>query len=310
MKWLKACVLFDAPDLQMAEDFISGIFYDLGLGGVVVEDPLMTPAEGWGDGAVSRPEFHSVSGYFPCHDNLDRIKSRLETDVAELGRHLHMTCRIVYHDTDDEDWAESWKAYFWPLRLSDRLVVKPTWRDYSPESGDIVIEIDPGMAFGTGTHATTMLCARMIEKYVSSGKTVLDVGTGSGILMIAAARLGAKTVYGIDSDRTACQIACQNLRLNHISHDRFLVVAGQLIDCIVEKPDMIVANILTDVILALLNPLPGIMRTGGIFICSGIIESNTPKIIDRLQEQGFQILEESKQDSWSCIVSIYPSAKD
>jgi ribosomal protein L11 methyltransferase len=305
MKWLKAQVIFESTDFEMAEDYISQVFYDLGLSGVEVADPLMTPDEGWGDGAVSKPEFHSVCGYFPCHDNLSRILGRLESEVAELGRHHDMTCRIMYQNTDDEDWAESWKAYFWPIRLSDRLVVKPTWREYSPEPSDIVIEIDPGMAFGTGTHATTMLCARMIEKYAARDKTMLDVGAGSGILMIAAAHLGAKTVYGVDFDRTACQIARQNLLLNHISHDRFLVAVGSLIDCIGGKPDMIVANILTDVILELLITLPDIMNPGGLFICSGIITAKSPSVLARLLGHGFLVLEEAMQEGWSCMVSQY-----
>ena len=306
MNWLKTRVRFEAADPETAADLISDIFYDLGITGVVVDDPDLEPAEGWGDGAACRPEFHAVTGYFPFEGS-ERNRMRLATGLRELEQRVDIRCWVEYQQADEEDWAESWKTWFHPVRLSGRLVVKPTWRSYEASPQDLIIEIDPGMAFGTGTHPTTVLCARTIERCDPFGKTLLDVGTGSGILMIAAFRLGAKRVYGVDLDITACRIARQNLLLNGIPDTRFLVAAGKLIDCIKNQPDIVVANILTDVILELLGSLSGIMSPGGIFICSGIVEPNAPLVTKRLREAGFQVLKEEILEGWSCITSRWIS---
>ena len=308
MQWIEVKVVFDQPgqdpaDNELAVDLISDIFYDFDLQGVVVEDPAIDPEEDWAEDAIGRAVCHSVTAYLP-EDGQSETRCRiLEKKLSLLKVRSGLISRTSYKKLDDEDWAHAWKAYFWPRKISRHLVVKPTWREYTPESDEIVIELDPGMAFGTGTHPTTVLCAAMIEKYLKTGDCFLDVGTGSGILMIAAARLGAARVCGIDKDETAVKVAAANLKLNTIQPQRFQVKTANLVDETRETYDMTVANILTDVILDLIVDIGRVLNPGGIFICSGIIEKNQRQVMEALQNIGFEIIEVVGQEEWVAITS-------
>ncbi len=302
MKWIAAVVLLDAePPIEQAVDLISSLFDDLGLSGVVVEDPDLEPPEGWGEDALPKPEHHSVTGYFPRNDLLALNCSLLEQGLADLKLKQGILFQVFYREVDEEDWAESWKAYFWPEKLTDILVVKPTWREYTPAEGEMIIEIDPGMAFGTGTHATTALCVGMIQKYLKPGDAFLDVGTGSGILMAAAAKLGASRLFGTDSDSIACDIARQNLLLNQVEPDRFCLESGNLVDAVTETFQVITANILSEIILVLLENIQQVLAPGGILICSGITEANRDKVIDKMKSIGFKMLEVQSKEGWVAI---------
>jgi len=301
MKWMAAVVIVDADPAEPAVDLISALFYDLGLSGVVVEDPDMEPPEGWGDNALPKPDHHSVTGYFPQNDTLASNCLKLEQGLAVLNLTIGISFQIHYREVDEEDWAESWKAYFWPEKLTDILVVKPTWREYTPAEGEMIIEIDPGMAFGTGTHPTTALCIQMIQDHLRPGDAFLDVGTGSGILMVAAARLGASRMFGTDADSLACDIARQNLLLNQIGPERFCVKSGNLVETVTETFQLISANILSEVILVLLNDVQRALVPGGILICSGIIEANQKLVMEKMKATGFQILEVRSKDGWVAI---------
>ena len=301
MKWIAAEVIVDTEPAEQAVELISNLFDDLGLSGVVVEDPHLEPTEGWGDDALPKPEHHTVTGYFPQNASLASNRRKLEQGLADLKLHWDIASRIFYREVDEEDWAESWKAYFWPEKLTDILVVKPTWREYTAAEGEIVIEIDPGMAFGTGTHPTTALCIGMIQKYIQPEDTFLDVGTGSGILMIAAAKLGASRLVGIDTDTVACDIATQNLLLNRIDANRFNIRTGSLVNAVTEKFQRISANILSEVILELLDDVRRVMAPGGIMICSGIIEANRNKVVEKMQSTGFEIMDVQSKEGWVAI---------
>jgi ribosomal protein L11 methyltransferase len=301
MKWIAAKVIVDAEPFERAEELISSLFEELGLSGVVVEDPDLEPPEGWGEDALPKPEHHSVTGYFPGDDSLASNRLKLEQGLAAMKQTQGVFCHILYREVDEEDWAESWKAYFWPEKITDILVVKPTWREYTPAEGEMIIEIDPGMAFGTGTHPTTALCVRMIQDYLNPGDAFLDVGTGSGILMVAAAKLGAARLFGVDSDSVACDIARQNLLLNHVDSDKFCVKSGNLVDVVTESFHLISANILSEVILVLLDDVQQSLLPGGILICSGIIEANQDKVLKKMKDTGFQILEIRSREGWVAI---------
>ena len=307
MKWIEAKVVFDQAgkdpaDKELAVDLISDIFYDFGLQGVVVEDPDIDPEEeDWAEDAIGRAVCNAVTAYLPEDSQTEKRCIILEKKLSYLQEGSGLISRISYKKLDDEDWAHAWKAYFWPQKISRRMVVKPTWREYQAAPEEIVIELDPGMAFGTGTHPTTALCAAMIEKFLKKGDCFLDVGTGSGILMIAAARLGASRVCGIDKDETAVEIATANLRLNSIQPARFQVKTGNLIDETRETYDMIAANILTHVILDLIVDIKRVLNPGGIFICSGIIEKKQSQVTTALKNTGFKIVETAVKEEWVAI---------
>ncbi len=209
--------------------------------------------------------------------------------------------RISYRELDEEDWAHAWKAYFRPQKIGSRIVVKPTWRRYQAAAEDIVIELDPGMAFGTGTHPTTALCIGMIEKYLGQGESFLDVGTGSGILMIAAAKLGAGKLCGIDRDEVAVEVAGNNLKLNQIDPTCYRLAAGNLLAEISESYQFIVANIFSHVILELLQDIKGVLDVEGMLVCSGITAENQQSVISEMEHIGFEILDRKTREEWVAI---------
>lgn len=302
MKWIEVKVVFEAENTELAEDLISNIFYDFSLQGVVCEVPDMEPEEGWGDDAVAQPESHSVSGYFPQNDLAEIKCGKIRASLEELKAFTKFSYEIVTRELDEEDWAESWKAYFWPEKISDKMVVKPTWRDYSPGEGEIIIEIDPGMAFGTGTHPTTSLCLNMIEKYLRPGSSLLDVGTGSGILMIGAAKLGAGRLWGVDNDEVAVGVAEKNLLINNVDKKDFVLKAGNLVNVVKDRFDVVVANILAEVVVILLDSVKNVLAENGSVIFSGIIEEKKDMVTEKMTEKGLEVTEVAVRDGWVAIV--------
>jgi ribosomal protein L11 methyltransferase len=296
-KWIEVKVVFDYSDRQLAVDLISDLFYDLGLKGVVVEDTQIEGSENWGGHAVM-PEHNAVIAYFPCDKTLRKKRKIIEEGLARLGKKIGIAYRIFYGDVEESDWAESWKAYFRPEKITDRIVVKPTWRNYSQSDKEIILEIDPGMAFGTGTHPTTRMCIGLIEKYLKKNDTFLDVGTGSGILMIAAAKLGASSIWGTDNDAMAADITRKNLIHNRIPESVFNVITGDLIHGITERFDLVAANLTTKIISILLENIQKVLVQGGLFICSGIIAKDKNKILDELGPAGLKIVEILADEEW------------
>lgn len=302
MKYIETRVRIDSGDPSLAQELIASIFDDLQLQGVVIEDPRLTPGTTTGS-ITAKPAHHAVVGYFPSNSWGKKQGLALASALADLESSQNIGTTIFYHDIDEEDWAESWKAFFWPEKIGDRVVVKPTWREYKPGPDELIIEIDPGMAFGTGTHPTTALCVRMLEKQLQPGDHLLDVGTGSGILLIAAAKLGAKRGIGIDNDPVAVNVASSNLARNHLHPDQFSVITGNLVDMLAGQYDLVTANILTPVILELIASLDRVLKPGGRFICSGIIEAYTEKVKKCLQKNDFQRVEVIQQDDWVCLTA-------
>lgn len=301
MKWIEVKVVFENQDRELACDLISDIFYSFGLQGVAVESTVADENADWADGAEKIPDADSVSAYFPKDGRFENSISKIRTELERLAAEPGIATRILFREMDEEDWAESWKEYFWPEKVGKNIVVKPTWRDYMPNPGEIVVEIDPGMAFGTGTHPTTSLCIQLIEKYLHTGDSVLDIGTGSGILLIAAGKLGAGNLQGIDNDPVAVDIARKNLVINHIGPERFTVTTGNLAEKVHQQFDVIIANILTDVILELLDSVPPLLCENGIFICSGIISENREKVTQKMERLGFEIAEVREKEGWAGI---------
>jgi ribosomal protein L11 methyltransferase len=305
MKWIEAKVVFDAEDQNLAAELISSLFFEFDLQGVVEEDPAIEPTEDWAEDSIGRAQQHAIIGYFPKDRRAKQRCRVLEEKLALLKENSALFYRIRYKELNEEDWAESWKAFFEPQKIGKKIVVKPTWCEYKADPDDIVLELDPGMAFGTGTHPTTALCIRLIENYLKAGNSVLDIGTGSGILMIAAARLGAGFVCGLDKNEMAVKIAEKNLRLNGIAPQHFSVRAGTLVAGIEETYDLVVANILTQVIYDLLDDIEKILNEKAIFICSGILEKNENLVLARMKTIGFDILDLCIKDQWVAIAGRY-----
>jgi ribosomal protein L11 methyltransferase len=301
VQWIEIKVSFSGEDERQAVEWVGEIFQDLGTNGVVVDDPQLEPAEDWGDDALGPPEQWAVTGYFQDDERLQNRRLLLESALADLRRRHGVNYAIQYQPISEQDWAESWKAFFYPEPITPNLVVKPTWREYTPLAHQQVIEIDPGMAFGTGTHPTTALCVGLMEKFIPKEASVLDVGTGSGILLIAAEKLGASRLAGLDLDPTAVAIARANLIQNRVAPERFALACGYLIDAIDARFDLVVANILADVIIELLDQVPRVLKPGGILISSGIIEAHRDKVARKMESAGIQVMEIEERGEWVAI---------
>lgn len=298
MKWIEAKIEIHGSSDDQVTDLIANVFYDLGLTGVVIEDPELTPVEGWAEDAIERPDRHAVTGYLPLsksgHDRL----ARLYQQQKRLSGFLDFDIQLKYREIDEEDWAESWKAFFKPLKVDRDLIIKPSWESVTMDPGTLVIDIDPGMAFGTGTHPTTILCLRLIRAFMVKGSTFLDVGTGSGILSIAAAKYGAGSIVALDTDEAALSIAAENLARNGIQPERCLTILSHLLNGVKGRFDLVVANILTNVIIELCDDLHRVMVRGGTFICSGIITQHKERVVLAMQKRQFDILAVGILDGW------------
>jgi ribosomal protein L11 methyltransferase len=306
MQWMEAKITFSSDNAALAVDLIADVFYGLNAKGVVIDDPLLEPEESWAPVAIERPSRPAVTGYLVMDDQYETRRHALEQSVGRLAGDHVFDHTITYQLVDEEDWAESWKAFFWPQEITSRMVVKPTWRDYVADPDQLVIEIDPGMAFGTGTHPTTSLCIQLLENYLRSTDAVLDVGTGSGILLIAAAKLGASYLVGIDSDAMAVDVARKNLTQNNIDMSSVSLMCADLVSDVTKAFEVVVANILAEVILGLLDDVVAVVKPGGLFICSGIIKSMQSKVAEKMTSCGFDVLEQRQEGDWVALVGQRP----
>lgn len=215
-------------------------------------------------------------------------------------------CTAEQKTVCDDDWKDKWKEYFKPAKVTDRLVVKPTWEEYEKTDGELVIEIDPGMAFGTGTHETTSLCLELIEKYMKPGDDVLDVGCGSGILAIAAGLLGANNVLGIEIDPVAVEIGKSNVELNGLS-ENVKVVYGDLTKGVDFEADLVAANLMADIVKILSKDVAKHIKPGGIYISSGILAELAGDVGSVIEKCGFEIEEVRVKGEW-CAIAARPKA--
>jgi ribosomal protein L11 methyltransferase len=268
---------------------------------VVIDDPELETTEEWAGDAEQRPVHHAVTAYYAHTKVLAAHLEQLQEGLEALIQRMELTYRIETREVAEEDWAEAWKTYFKPVKISAHIVVRPTWCDYHPQADEIVIDLDPGMAFGTGTHATTCLCMQQIERYLRPGQAFLDIGTGSGILLVGAAKLGARLVHGIDNDPVAVEVAWRNLTLNQIDRDCCLVTLGDLADGVDRRFDLVAANILSAVIIKLLDSMPAILKPDGVFIASGIVAANQAAVIERMAACGLHPVDVLTEQEWVAI---------
>lgn len=308
-KWIEVTILTS----HEAVDAASGIFYGLGVSGVAIEDPKdiiesnANPKE-W-DYVEERllPEDTGeakVKGYFLSGPEDDGIIQTIKNEVDKLPEYGLKKGRgeVLVKAIRVKDWANEWKKYYKPFRIGKHLVIKPSWEDYSPEPDDIIVELDPGMAFGTGSHETTRMCMEMLQKYIRCGSTVFDIGCGSGILSIVSSKLGAGNVTGVDIDEVAVNASIENVQISGVNNVK--IKHGRLLEGVDGRADVIVANIIADVIISLADSVPSFLNDGGIFICSGIISERLDDVKQALSKNNFKLLEIETKGDWAAVASV------
>lgn len=338
MKWIK----FTLDTHTDAVDLLSFMLDEIGVEGIEIEDhvPLSEAdkKQMYVD-ILPDPEFNDGSAkvHFymePETCNPEKVMMQVQQIFHEIGAYTNIGKGTVsLSETEDKDWMNNWKTFFKPFRAAKNVIVKPTWEeckldDYDSDK-DIVIDIDPGIAFGTGTHETTKLCIQALSKYGCENKRVLDVGCGSGILSIAALKLGASFASATDIDEVAVGVAADNMKVNHIEYGKYQLYAGDLINNVAKDHsytfkapetnhssedagtlrdklgtgyDIVVANILADVIIPLSAVIRPHLKEGGFYITSGIIDTKADEVEAALKENGFNVLAKETLKEWVCFI--------
>ncbi len=309
MKWSEISI----HTTNEAIEPISNILHEAGASGVVIEDPFelvkeredqfgeiyqLDPLDYPNEGVI-------VKAYLPFNsflaETVEEIKNSINNLVSyniDIGENS-----VSVSEVYEEDWATAWKKYYHPVKISKRFTIVPTWEEYTPvQSDELIIELDPGMAFGTGTHPTTVLCIQALESTVRQGDHVIDVGTGSGVLSIAAAMLGAENVHALDLDVVAVESAKQNIELNKMEQN-VTVSQNNLLEGIERSADVVVANILAEVILMFTDDVAKTVKKGGYFIASGIIKQKKDLVRDAIETVGFETVETLQMEDWVAFIA-------
>lgn len=313
MKWLEVSIRCE----REAAEAVSGRLTEL-AGGVAIDDPLLLNqgkergAWDYCDLDPGDPNWITIKAYLPAEAGMEEKRIRLEEDLRRIrALDLGTIETPRYSWVDEEDWANAWKQYFKPARIGRRLVVVPSWENYRLGPEDIPLFLDPGMAFGTGTHPTTSLCLRWLEEICDRRSIVLDIGTGSGILAIAAAKLGAPRVLALDTDPVAVQVAGDNIGKNGVT-ERVRVIHGDLaaatesLDHWLAQPNVVVANIIADVIIDLAPQVFSLLEHQGLFLCSGIIGERMTPVRGGLGRAGFRVTGVREEGGWVAVLAQKP----
>ena len=303
-KWLEVSVKVN----HEAEEVTAEILREAGArNGVAIEDPVLyetlrnsLPFE-LCDPLPENTDFSvvTITAYYPEDTELTERLQKIEAELAAVEKRIgkFRFGPALFRHVTEEDWSDEWKQYFHVTRVGKHIVIKPSWEDYESEPEDVVLELDPGMAFGTGTHPTTVLVLEALEKMIRPDTTVFDVGTGSGILAMTAAKLGAKNIKAVDIDGVAVRTAKENIEKAGMQ-DRIEVRQGDLLHGTEGKADVIVANILADIIIMLLPDIPGKLKEGGLFFASGIIEDYQQDVTEAAEKAGLRVKETTRIKDW------------
>jgi len=299
MEWKEYSVLTDG----ICVEAIAGILHSMGSGGVVIEDPQAARKyvnrDGWKPELVSpdflNHEFVVVKAYFLADK---QIMDELDESIKLVENTFGVKCKVFMDEIKSEDWEETWKKYYHTFKIGESLIIKPSWEEYVPVEHEVVVNIDPGMAFGTGIHASTRFCLRFVDQYVKGGERIVDAGCGSGILSIAAAKLGATQIFAMDVDDLAIRIARENVTLNKLD-DVIQVEEGDIVEAIQGREvDMVLANITADVVITLIPEAAKVIRSGGYLFGSGIVDSRWPGVKKQLEVHGFEIEQVLQDVDW------------
>lgn len=323
MEWIEVFVGTSKEGLEL----VSGLLYQCGLTGLMIEDGndfqafLENPDRDWDyieDELVEEKAKQPTGITFFVRDNiqgreqLSDIKGSLLSLKASEKEFELGSLEVTIKNIKEEDWANNWKKYFKPFPVGEKIIIRPSWEELPEQTDKIVLQIDPGHIFGTGTHETTQLCIELIENFVKPEDKVLDIGCGSGILSVASLLLGAIEADAVDIDANAVDIAYENSDRNEIPRERYHVVAGNILGDVALQEryrgktyDVVEANIVADVIIALSKKVPSYLKNGGVFITSGIIRERLEDVYTALAENGFQVLDTKYKKDWVAIASRY-----
>ena len=309
MEWIELIV----HTTTEGTDSVSAVLLEAGATGTMIEDRADIPDPNQPHGIweiidpnllLNMPEDVLVHAWFEKSPSLSAVIASVSSRLSLMGKkqYIYGTLQMETRSVDDQGWTDTWKQYFKPFYATKHLVIKPTWEPFSPEPEDRVLEIDPGMAFGSGTHETTGMCLTLLEECISGGEEIIDVGTGSGILAIGAAMLGAGRVLAVDIDPDAVKVAAENVSHNQVDHI-VTVQQGNLLDRVSAVCDICVANIISDVIISFARPLVSHIRPEGLFICSGIVNVRSEEVAYALREAGYDILKHITRGEWTAFLS-------
>ena len=307
MKWIKVKVDYFSDNLEKTKAKLVNMFNEIGINQIEVIDYFSENKLDYNDNFSIKNDVWSIIGYIVdnrfANTKLNIIFNNLKEFMESENEFIY---EIFTAKCNDEDWQDEWKKYFHTVNITDNIVIKPSWDEYEPSDNEIVVEIDPGLAFGTGTHETTSLCVEFLEKYAQNKKKLLDIGCGSGILMLIGKKLGVEKVVGIDIDEKVNDVVLENFSKNGIN-DNFQVIIGNLVDNVNEKYDLVVSNILVDVLEKLLEDIEKALEKGAIVIFSGILNEKEEAFLKKAKNYNLKQIDRKDKYNWVSLVFKYES---
>ena len=307
MKWIKVKVDYFSDNLEKTKAKLVNMFNEIGINQIEVVDYFSENKLDYNDNFSIKNDVWSIIGYIVdnrfANTKLNIIFNNLKEFMESENEFIY---EIFTAKCNDEDWQDEWKKYFHTVNITDNIVIKPSWDEYEPSDNEIVVEIDPGLAFGTGTHETTSLCVEFLEKYAQNKKKLLDIGCGSGILMLIGKKLGVEKVVGIDIDEKVNDVVLENFSKNGIN-DNFQVIIGNLVDDVNEKYDLVVSNILVDVLEKLLEDIEKILEKDATVIFSGILNEKEEAFLKKAKNYNLKQIDRKEKNNWVSLVFKYES---
>ena len=305
MKWIKVRVDYFSDNLEETKAKLVNMFNEIGINQVEVVDYFSENELDYNANFSNKNDVWSIIGYIVdnrfANTKLNIIFNNLKEFMENENEFMY---EIFTAKCNDEDWQDEWKKYFHTVNITDNIVIKPSWDEYEPSDNEIVVEIDPGLAFGTGTHETTSLCVEFLEKYAQNKKKLLDIGCGSGILMLIGKKLGVEKVVGIDIDEKVNDVVLENFSKNGIN-ENFQVIIGNLVDDVNEKYDLVVSNILVDVLEKLLEDIEKILEKDATVIFSGILNEKEEGFLKKSKNYNLKQIDRKEKNNWVSLVFKY-----